>query len=77
MLRGLEQRPDLRLVKLADAAHDNCELSADELAPQADSSTDLVDFFQLLQLKAATDAATVTTMCGDSADEKYRPPATA
>ncbi len=42
---ALEQRPDLRLVKLADAA-------------QADSSTELIDFFHAAeQLKAATDAA--------------------
>ena len=54
---ALEQRPDLRLVNLADAAHDNWSYLG-ELAAQADSSTELVDFFHAAeQLKAATDAA--------------------
>ena len=58
---ALEQRPDLRLVKLADAAHDNWSY-LDELAPQADSSTDLVDFFH---------AAEQLTY-GENRYEKYR-----
>ena len=54
---ALAQRPDLRLVKLADAAHDNWSYLG-ELAPQAEDSTELVDFFHAAeQLKAATDAA--------------------
>ena len=54
---ALEQRPDLRLVKLADAAHDN-RTHLGESAPQADRSTDLVDFLHAAeQLKAATEAA--------------------
>ena len=43
----LEQRPDLRLVKLADAAPDNWSYLG-ELAAQADSSTELIDFFHAL-----------------------------
>ena len=41
---ALAQRPDLALVKLADGAHDNWSY-LDELAPQAQSSQTLVDFF--------------------------------
>ena len=54
---ALEQRPDLRVVKLADAARDNWSYLG-QLAPQAASSAELVDFFHAAeQLKAATDAA--------------------
>ena len=54
---ALEQRPDLRVVKLADAARDNWSFLG-QLAPQACSSEELVDFFHAAeQLKAATDAA--------------------
>ena len=54
---ALEQRPDLRVVKLADAARDNWSFLG-HLAPQAASSEELVDFFHAAeQLKAATDAA--------------------
>lgn len=54
---ALEQRPDLRVVKLADAARDNWSFLG-QLAPQAASSEELVDFFHAAeQLKAATDAA--------------------
>ena len=54
---ALEQRPDLRLVKLADGAHDNWSFLG-QLAPPAASSEELVDFFHAAeQLKAATDAA--------------------
>ena len=53
----LEQRPDLRVVKLADAARDNWSFLG-QLAPQAASSEELVDFFHAAEhLKAATDAA--------------------
>ena len=41
---ALEQRPDLRVVKLADAARDNWSFLG-QLAPQAASSEELVDFF--------------------------------
>ena len=70
---ALEQRPDLRLVKLADAAHDNWSY-LDELAPQADSSTELIDFFHAAeQLKAATDAAYgENDVRGRAQYEKYR-----
>ena len=54
---ALEQRPDLRLVKLADGARDNWSYLG-ELAPQAEGSDELVDFIHAAeQLKAATDAA--------------------
>ena len=54
---ALEQRPDLRVIKLADAAHDNWSFLS-QLAPQAASSEELVDFFHAAeQLKAASDAA--------------------
>ena len=54
---ALGQRPDLRMVKLADAAPDNWTYLG-QLAPQVSSSTELVDFFHASsQLKAATDAA--------------------
>ena len=54
---ALDQRPDLRVVKLADAARDNWSFLG-QLAPQAASSEELVDFFHAAeQLKAATDAA--------------------
>ena len=60
---ALEQRPDLRLIKLADAAHDNWPNLA-ELAPPAHSSTDL---------KAATDAASgENNLRGRAQYEKYR-----
>lgn len=53
----LWQRPQLEVVKLADGAHDNWSY-LEELAPQAQSSERLVDFFHAAaQLKAATDAA--------------------
>ena len=70
---ALEQRPDLRLVKLADGAHDNWSYLG-ELAPQADSSTELVDFFHAAeQLKAATDAAYgENDLRGRTQYEKYR-----
>ena len=70
---ALDHRPDLTLVKLADAAHDNWSY-LDELAPQADSSTDLVDFFHAAeQLKAATDAAYgENDVRGRAQYEKYR-----
>ena len=55
---ALEQRPDLRLVKLADAAHDNWT-HLGESAPQADRSTDLVNSRQQRR------RPTVTTICGD------------
>ena len=54
---ALEQRPDLRVVKLADGARDNWSFLG-QLAPQASSSEELVDFFHAAeQLKAGTDAA--------------------
>ena len=54
---ALEQRPDLTVVKLADGARDNWSYLG-QLAPQAESSDELVDFFHAAeQLKAATDAA--------------------
>lgn len=70
---ALEQRPDLRLVKLADGAHDNWSFLG-ELAPQAASSTELVDFFHAAeQLKAATDAAYgENNLWGRTQYEKYR-----
>ena len=70
---ALEQRPDLRLIKLADAAHDNWPNLA-ELAPPAHSSTDLVDFFHAPeQLKATTDAASgENNLRGRAQYEKYR-----
>ena len=70
---ALEQRPDLVLVKLADGAHDNWSYLG-ELAPQAASSTDLVDFFHAAeQLKAATDAAYgENDLWGRTQYEKYR-----
>ena len=73
MNAALEQRPDLRLVKLADAAHDN-RTHLGESAPQADSSTDLVDFFHAAeQLNAATDAAYGDNhLRGPAQCEKYR-----
>ena len=53
----LRQRPDLEVVKLADGAHDNWSY-LDELAPQAQCSERLIDFFHAAgQLRAATDAA--------------------
>ena len=53
----LGQRPDLEVVKLADGAHDNWSY-LDELAPQAQSSERLVDFFHAAgQLRKATEAA--------------------
>ena len=53
----LGQRPDLEVVKLADGAHDNWSY-LDELAPQAQCSERLVDFFHAAgQLRDATDAA--------------------
>ena len=69
----LEQRPDLRLVKLADAAPDNWSYLG-ELAAQADSSTELIDFFHAAeQLKAATDAAYGENDArGRAQYEKYR-----
>ena len=70
---ALEQRPDLRLVKLADAAPDNWSYLG-ELAAQADSSTELIDFFHAAeQLKAATDAAYGENDArGRAQYEKYR-----
>ena len=70
---ALEQRPDLRLVKLADGAHDNWSYLG-ELAPQAEGSTELVDFFHAAeQLKAATDAAYgENDLWGRTQYEKYR-----
>ena len=70
---ALAQRPDLRLVKLADAAHDNWSYLG-ELAPQAEDSTELVDFFHAAeQLKAATDAAYgENDLRGRAQYEKYR-----
>ncbi len=54
---ALEQRPGLEVVKLADGAHDNWSFLV-ELAPQAVSSEQLVDFYHAAeQLKAATDTA--------------------
>ena len=54
---ALAQRPDLELAKLADGAHDNWSY-LDELAPQAESSEKLVDFFHAAdQLKDGVDAA--------------------
>ena len=53
----LRQRPDLEVVKLADGAHDNWSY-LDELAPQAQCSERLVDFFHAAgQLRDATEAA--------------------
>ena len=53
----LGQRPDLEVVTLADGAHDNWSY-LDELAPQAQCSERLVDFFHAAgQLRKATDAA--------------------
>ena len=70
---ALEQRPDLRLVKLADGAHDNWSYLG-ELAPQAEDGTELVDFFHAAeQLKAATDAAYgETDLWGRTQYGKYR-----
>ena len=66
----LEQRPDLRLVKLADAAPGYLG----ELAAPADSSTELIDFFHAAeQLKAATDAAYGENDARRAQYEKYRP----
>ena len=57
MEAALEQRPDLKVVKLADAARDNWSFPS-QLAPQAASSEELVDFYHAAeQLKAATDKA--------------------
>ena len=54
---ALEQRPGLEVVKLADGAHDNWSFLV-ELAPQAVSSEQLVDFYHAAeQLKVATDTA--------------------
>ena len=54
---ALAQRPDLEVVKLADGAHDNWRY-LDELAPQAQCSERLVDFFHAAdQLRDASDAA--------------------
>ena len=54
---ALAQRPDLRLAKLADGAHDNWSY-LDELAPQAENSEQLVDFFHAAaQLRDAVDGA--------------------
>ena len=60
-------------MKLADAAADNWSYLG-ELAPQADSSTELVDFFHAAeQLKAATDAAYgENDLRGRAQYEKYR-----
>ena len=70
---ALEQRPDLRLVKLADGARDNWSYLG-ELAPQAEGSDELVDFFHAAeQLKAATDAAYgENDLWGRTQYEKYR-----
>ena len=54
---ALEQRPELTVVKLADGAHDNWSFLG-QLAPQAVSSEELIDFYHAAeQLKAATDKA--------------------
>ena len=70
---ALQQRPDLRVVKLADAARDNWSFLG-QLAPQAASSKELVDFFHAAeQLKAATDAAYGDTDAhGRAQYEKHR-----
>ena len=50
---ALEQRPDLRVVKLPDAARDNWSFLG-QLAPQAAISEEFVDFFHAAEhLKAA------------------------
>ena len=70
---ALEQRPDLRLVKLADGAHDNWSYLS-ELAAPVEDSTELVDFFHAAgQLKAATDAAYgENDLWGRTQYERYR-----
>ena len=70
---ALEQRPDLRVVKLADAARDNWSFLG-QLAPQATTSEELVDFFHAAEhLKAATDAAYGETNAhGRAQYEKHR-----
>ena len=76
---ALKQRPDLRLVKLADAAPDNWSFLG-QLAPQAASSEqraasseELVDFFHAAeQLQAATDAAYGENARGRAQYEKQR-----
>ena len=70
---ALEQRPELTVVKLADGARDNWSYLG-PLAPQAESSAELVDFFHAAeQLKAATDAAYgENNTRGRAQYEKYR-----